>query len=86
MSSEAKCPFSGDMLKHTAAGAKGNRNWWPEQLNVGILHQNSPLSNPMDREFDYAKEFKSLDLDAVIKDLNALMTTSQDWWPADYGH
>ncbi|HEV2213830.1 MAG TPA: catalase/peroxidase HPI [Terracidiphilus sp.] len=62
------------------------RNWWPEQLNVGILHKNSPQSNPMGEEFDYAKEFKTLDLDAVVKDLHALMTDSQDWWPADFGH
>jgi catalase-peroxidase len=86
MSSEAKCPFSGGMLKHTSAGAKGNRDWWPDQLNLGILHQHSSLSNPMGADFDYAKEFKSLDLDAVIKDLHAVMTDSQDWWPADYGH
>ena len=63
-----------------------NADWWPNQLNLAILHQNSSLSNPMDKEFDYAQEFKSLDLDAVVKDLHALMTTSQDWWPADYGH
>jgi catalase-peroxidase len=86
MSSESRCPFSGGMLKHTAAGAPGNRNWWPEQLNIGILHQNSALSDPMGEQFDYAKEFKSLDLDAVITDLHALMTDSQDWWPADFGH
>jgi len=60
--------------------------WWPNQLNLQILHQRSPLSDPMGKEFNYAEEFKSLDLDAVIKDLHALMTTSQDWWPADYGH
>ena len=81
MSTEAKCPF-----RHTQAGAPTNANWWPNQLNLKILHQNSPLSNPMDKEFNYREEFKSLDLDAVIKDLHALMTTSQDWWPADYGH
>ncbi|HUX27318.1 MAG TPA: catalase/peroxidase HPI [Terracidiphilus sp.] len=86
MSNESKCPFSGGMLKHTTAGAKGNRDWWPNQLNVGILHQQSSLSNPMGEEFNYAEEFKSLDLDAVIHDLHALMTDSQDWWPADYGH
>ncbi len=86
MSDESKCPFSGNMLKHTTAGAKGNRDWWPDQLNLGILHQQSSLSNPMGEEFNYAKEFKSLDLDAVIEDLHALMTDSQDWWPADYGH
>jgi len=83
---EAKCPFSGGAHKHTAAGGQGNANWWPNQLNLKILHQRSPLSDPMDREFNYAEEFKSLDLDAVIKDLHSLMTTSQDWWPADYGH
>ena len=86
MSDESKCPFSGNMLKHTTAGAKGSRDWWPDQLNLGILHQQSSLSNPMGEEFNYAKEFKSLDLDAVIEDLHALMTDSQDWWPADYGH
>ena len=63
-----------------------NADWWPNQLNLKILHQHSPLSDPMDKEFDYAKEFKSLDLNAVIKDLHALMTDSQDWWPADFGH
>jgi catalase-peroxidase len=81
LSTEAKCPF-----RHTQAGAPTNANWWPDQLNLKILHQNSSLSDPMDKEFDYAKEFKSLDLNAVVKDLHALMTTSQDWWPADYGH
>ncbi len=86
MSDESKCPYSGGMLKHTIAGANGNPDWWPDQLNVGILHQDSPLSDPMGEEFDYAEEFKSLDLDAVIKDLHTLMTDSQDWWPADYGH
>ncbi len=86
MSDESKCPFSGGMLQQTMAGSNGNRSWWPEQLNVGILHQNSSLSNPMGEEFNYAKEFQSLDLDAVVKDLHALMTDSQDWWPADFGH
>jgi catalase-peroxidase len=83
---EAKCPFSGGARMHTVAGGPGNANWWPNQLNLKILHQRSPLSDPMDKEFNYAEEFKSLDLDAVIKDLHDLMTTSQDWWPADYGH
>jgi len=71
----------------TAAGARGmsNRDWWPNQLNLKVLHQHSPLSNPMGKDFDYAKEFKSLDLAAVKKDLRALMTDSQDWWPADFG-
>jgi catalase-peroxidase len=86
MSSEAKCPFAGGMLKHTTAGAKGNGDWWPSQLNLAILHQQSSLSNPMGEAFDYAKEFKTLDLDAVINDLHALMTDSQEWWPADFGH
>ena len=86
MSDETKCPFSSGALKHTAAGSPTNANWWPNQLNLKILHQHSPLSNPMGEEFNYAEEFKSLDLDAVIKDLHALMTDSQDWWPADYGH
>ncbi len=81
MSTEAKCPF-----RHTEAAAPSNSNWWPKQLNVKMLNQNSPLSDPMDPEFDYAKEFKSLDLDAVVKDLTALMTDSQPWWPADFGH
>src|SRR5579863_9247378 len=72
--SEGKCPF-----RHTVAGAPGNADWWPNQLNVRILRQNSPKSDPMGVEFDYAEEFKSLDLNAVIKDLHALMTTSQEW-------
>jgi catalase-peroxidase len=84
--SEAKCPFAGGGRKHTLAGAQTNAAWWPNQLNLKILHQHSPLSDPMGEAFNYAEEFKSLDLDAVIKDLHALMTTSQDWWPADYGH
>ncbi len=77
---ESKCPFSQGTTAHT------NRDWWPKQLGLEILHQHSALSNPMGKEFDYAKEFKSLDLHAVIKDLHALMTDSQDWWPADFGH
>ena len=81
MSTEAKCPF-----RHTQAGAATNANWWPNQLNLKILHQHSSLSDPMDKEFNYAEEFKSLDLHAVVKDLHALMTASQEWWPADYGH
>jgi catalase-peroxidase len=85
---EAKCPFTGASgpRKHTVAGGPTNAAWWPDQLNLKILHQNSTLSNPMEEKFDYAKEFKSLDLNAVIKDLHALMTDSQPWWPADYGH
>jgi catalase-peroxidase len=77
---ESKCPFAGGTPAHT------NRDWWPNQLNLQVLHQHSNLSNPMGKEFDYAKEFKSLDLNAVIKDLHVLMTDSQDWWPADFGH
>ena len=75
-----KCPFTGGTRGHR------NREWWPNALDLGGLHQNSPLSDPMGKEFDYAKEFKSLDLNAVIKDLYALMTDSQEWWPADFGH
>jgi catalase-peroxidase len=74
------------MLQHTTAGSRGNADWWPNQLNLAILHQHSSLSNPMGEAFDYAKEFKTLDLDAVIKDLRSLMTDSQEWWPADFGH
>jgi catalase-peroxidase len=81
LSTEAKCPFI-----HTAAGAPSNADWWPNQLNLMILHQHSPLSDPMGKEFNYAEEFKSLDLNAVMQDLHALMTDSQPWWPADFGH
>src|SRR5436309_5018385 len=83
---EAKCPVNVGARRHTVAGAPTNAGWWPDQLNLKILHQNSPLSDPMGEAFNYAQEFKSLDLNAVIKDLHALMTDSQDWWPADYGH
>jgi len=86
MDQEAKCPVTGDVRKHTVAGAPSNADWWPSQLKLNILHQHSSKSNPMGEDFDYAAEFKSLDLDAVIKDLRALMTDSQDWWPADFGH
>ena len=86
MSTESQCPFQGASRKPTMAGTQANANWWPNQLNVKVLHQHSALSNPMDETFNYAEEFKSLDLNAVIKDLHALMTDSQDWWPADYGH
>jgi catalase-peroxidase len=86
MESEGKCPFSGDARKHTVAGAPSNADWWPNQLKLNILHQHSSKSDPMGEEFNYAEEFKSLDLNAVVKDLNALMTDSQDWWPADFGH
>jgi catalase-peroxidase len=86
MSGDAKCPFTNGARKHAVAGSQSNANWWPDQLNLKILHQHSQLASPMGEEFNYAEEFKSLDLSAVIKDLHALMTTSQDWWPADYGH
>jgi catalase-peroxidase len=86
MSDDTKCPFSTGIRKPTVAGTSTNADWWPNQLNLKILHQHSPQSNPMGESFNYAEEFKSLDLDAVIKDLHALMTDSQDWWPADYGH
>ncbi len=87
MSTETKCPFSGDARKHTVAGgAPSNANWWPNQLKLGILHQHSSKSDPMGEAFNYAEEFKRLDLNAVKKDLLAVMTDSQDWWPADFGH
>ena len=83
----SKCPFhNGSMKKGTAGSAPTNRDWWPNQIKLNILRQHSSLSNPMDPNFNYAEEFKSLDLAAVKKDLEELMTTSQDWWPADYGH
>jgi catalase-peroxidase len=86
MATESKCPFSGGERKNAMAGVQTNADWWPSQLKLSILHQHSPLSNPMSRAFNYAEAFKSLDLNAVVKDLHALMTDSQDWWPADYGH
>ena len=86
MTTELKCPFPGVSSKPTAASVKPKQHWWPNQLDVKMLHQHSAKSNPMDPSFDYAKEFKTLDLHAVVKDLTALMTDSQDWWPADYGH
>ncbi len=86
MTTESKCPFPGGLSKQSVAGARTNANWWPNQLNLKILHQNSPLIDPMGEASNYADAFKSLDLDAVIKDLNALMTDSQPWWPADFGH
>jgi catalase-peroxidase len=84
--SQAKCPFAGGALKQTAGSGTRNRDWWPNQLKLNILRQHSTLSNPMGESFDYAAEFNSLDLAAVKKDIFGLMTTSQDWWPADYGH
>ena len=86
MTDASKCPVAGAHRGQMTAGAQRNRDWWPNQLNLHVLHQHSSLSNPMDKAFDYAAAFKSLDLDAVIKDMHALMTNSQEWWPADYGH
>ncbi|MCC6076622.1 catalase/peroxidase HPI [Pseudomonas sp. GCM10022188] len=86
MGNEAKCPFAGSEGQRKTTRGRTNADWWPNQLNLKILHQHTPLSSPMDAGFNYAEEFRSLDLDAVIKDLHALMTDSQDWWPADYGH
>ncbi|NMW19215.1 MAG: catalase/peroxidase HPI [Chlorobiaceae bacterium] len=86
MSTEARCPFSGNVHTSTVAGAQSNADWWPDQLKLNILHQNSLLSNPMGKKFNYAEEFKSLDMNAVKQDLLELMTNSQDWWPADFGH
>ena len=82
VAAENKCPVVG----HTTRLARMNRDWWPNQLNLHVLYQNPPQSNPYGKTFNYAKEFESLDLDAVVKDLHALMTDSQEWWPADYGH
>ncbi len=86
VNSESKCPFMSGALKRGAGGGTSNRDWWPNQLKLNILRQNSNLSNPMEEDFDYAEAFKSLDLAAVKKDLNDLMTDSKEWWPADYGH
>ena len=81
MSNEQKCPFSGKT--HTG---RSNRDWWPNQLDLTVLHQNPPARDPMGAEFDYAEEFKTLDLEALKQDIEKVMTTSQDWWPADHGH
>ncbi|PWC18279.1 catalase/peroxidase HPI [Brenneria roseae subsp. roseae] len=86
MTTESKCPFSGGGNKITTNSGTSNQDWWPNQLNLKILHQHSSLSDPMDKDFDYSEAFKSLDLAAVKEDLHALMTDSQDWWPADFGH
>ena len=80
MSDESQCP-----VVHTTEG-RSNRDWWPNQLNLRTLQQNPPMANPMDEDFNYAEEFKTVDLDALKRDVEAVMTTSQDWWPADYGH
>jgi len=91
MATETKCPVlngaqTNGTQKHTTASARSNRDWWPNQLKLEILHQNSPLASPMDKEFNYAAEFKTLDLTALKKEIETVMTTSQAWWPADYGH
>jgi len=86
MNKDSKCPVTGGANKQATGRGTSNRDWWPNQLNLKILHQNSPMSNPMGKAFNYAEEFKKLDLQALKKDLYALMTDSQDWWPADYGH
>jgi catalase-peroxidase len=86
MSGESKCPFSDGVRTNPVTGAQSNADWWPNQLNLKVLHQHSSKSSPMGEGFNYAEAFKSLDLEAVVKDLHALMTDSQDWWPADFGH
>ena len=88
MSEQSKCPFTGAGTPPKFPTGKGqsNRDWWPNSLNLKILSQHSPLVDPMDKKFHYAKEFKKLNFKALKKDLNKLMTDSQDWWPADYGH
>ena len=86
MATESKCPALGGPQRHTAVGTTANQHWWPNQLNLKMLHQNSPLSDPMGADFNYAEEFKTVDLDGLKTDVDELMTTSQDWWPADYGH
>ena len=86
MNSGGKCPFHGGTMKRTAGGGTSNRDWWPNQLNLNILRQHSSLSNPLGEDFNYAEEFRKLDLKAIKQDLYDLMTDSQDWWPADYGH
>jgi catalase-peroxidase len=86
MSNDAKCPFTGDGPKTAIAGTPTNASWWPNALNIKLLNQNSPLTDPMGEEFDYVEEVKKLDVPALLKDLEALYTNSQDWWPADYGH
>ncbi len=86
MDDKSKCPVLGGAHRHTAVGSTSNQHWWPNQLNLKILHQNSPLSDPMGKAFNYAEAFNRLDLDALRADIEAVMTTSQDWWPADYSH
>ena len=86
MTTESKCPVLGGSNRHTAVGATANQHWWPNQLNLKVLNQNSPRSDPMGEAFNYAEAFKTVDLDALKQDIEAVMTTSQEWWPADYGH
>ena len=85
MSENGKCPVHHGHMS-TASSGTSNRDWWPNQLNLQILHQNSPMSDPMGKDFNYAQEFSKIDLDELKKDIEEVMTTSQDWWPADYGH
>ena len=83
----SQCPMMSEVgERNTAAGGLSNRDWWPNQLNLQILHQHSPLSDPMGEDFNYAEEFQKVDLDELKQDIEEVMTTSQDWWPADYGH
>ena len=86
MADASKCPVVSDVVHTHMPGSHANQGWWPNQLSLRLLHQDCPGSNPMGSDFNYAEEFGTLDLDAVKKDLEAVMTTSQDWWPADYGH
>ena len=86
MDTESKCPMGGRVSRDAVVRSMSNQLWWPNRLDLSILHQNSPLADPMGQGFNYAEAFKSLDLKAVKADIFALMTTSQDWWPADYGH
>lgn len=83
---EMKCPVTGHTKQSISGGGTSNKDWWPNRLNLKMLHQNSSLSNPMGPDFNYAEEFKKLDYEAIKKDLYDLMTDSQEWWPADYGH
>ena len=86
MTTESKCPVLGGSSRHAAVGTTANQHWWPNQLNLKILHQNTPLSDPMGEDFSYEEEFLKVDLEELKQDIDAVMTTSQDWWPADYGH
>ena len=86
MTNADKCPVLGGSDRHLAVGSTANQHWWPNQLNLKVLQQNSPLSDPMGEDFNYAEEFAKVDLDELKQDIEEVMTTSQDWWPADYGH